>query len=234
MVRWEDVLSLGEQQRLGMARMFYHKPKFAVLDECTSAVSIDVEERLYQTAFQKGITCITISQKMTLPEFHTQELKFGENTASGWELGHIEEGRENEMLSGGFGGGLHEYAPATVCRGADGCHGSEQDVALLIIPRQYWVYRLHRERNRNVQYYVDPTDNQHDADVPQRNWRCVQQPIHGQETERQDVHQVDLGVAQGAQGLDEGRLLDDGPEDQPEEGGDYYFEDEGAFEEEEP
>ena len=87
--KWEDTLSLGEQQRLAMSRLFFHKPSFGVLDECTSAVSQDVEEKLYQNANKNGITCITISQRLALEEFHTQELHLGANTARGWTLREI-------------------------------------------------------------------------------------------------------------------------------------------------
>eukprot|EP00943_MAST-04B_sp_MAST-4B-sp1_P009537 g9537.t1 len=87
--KWEDTLSLGEQQRLAMSRLFYHKPSFGVLDECTSAVSQDVEERLYRNANKNNITCITISQRLALEEFHSQELHLGANTAKGWTLREI-------------------------------------------------------------------------------------------------------------------------------------------------
>ena len=63
-----------------MARMFYHAPTFGVLDECTSAVSVDVEETLYKSAIAQGITCITVSQRLSLPEFHANELQMGENS----------------------------------------------------------------------------------------------------------------------------------------------------------
>ena len=106
-MRWEDVLSLGEQQRMGIARMLYHKPRFAVLDECTSAVSVDAEEELYRAAMTSGTTCLTVSQRMTLPKFHQHEIKVGVNEASGWIGAPIAEGLENQLLSGSQTDAMH-------------------------------------------------------------------------------------------------------------------------------
>lgn len=88
---WEDVLSLGEQQRLGMARLFYHNPMFGVLDECTSAISVDIEKKLYIESVKRGITCVTISQRLALHEFHSKELKLGSDIENGWKVEEIED-----------------------------------------------------------------------------------------------------------------------------------------------
>lgn len=72
---WEDILSLGEQQRLGMARLFFQKPRYGILDECTNATSVDVEEHLYRIANDMGITVVTSSQRPALIPFHSTELR---------------------------------------------------------------------------------------------------------------------------------------------------------------
>lgn len=53
-----------------MARLFYHKPQFAILDECTSAVSVDVEDGMYQYCRQVGITLFTVSHRKSLWKHH--------------------------------------------------------------------------------------------------------------------------------------------------------------------
>ena len=60
---------------------------------------MDVEERLYQTAKSTGIATITLSQRLALEEFHTQELRLGANTASGWERVEIATSTTEEVAA---------------------------------------------------------------------------------------------------------------------------------------
>lgn len=73
---WSEVLSGGEKQRLGLARVFYQRPKFAILDECSSAINVEAEQIIFKKLLNESMGLITISHRQTLFPFHNKLLTF--------------------------------------------------------------------------------------------------------------------------------------------------------------
>jgi len=74
---WSQQLSLGEQQRLGLARAILHKPDFLFLDEATASLDEAAEAALYRL-IEKQLPCttiISIGHRSTLKIFHKRTLK---------------------------------------------------------------------------------------------------------------------------------------------------------------
>jgi putative ATP-binding cassette transporter len=75
---WNRMLSLGEQQRLGIARALLYAPDFLFLDEATASLDEPSEAALYQLLDQRlpQATIVSIGHRATLAAFHRRRLAF--------------------------------------------------------------------------------------------------------------------------------------------------------------
>jgi putative ATP-binding cassette transporter len=71
---WNGTLSLGEQQRLGVARSLLHAPDYLFLDEATASLDEPSEAMLYRLLQEKlpATTIVSIGHRSTLNAFHTR------------------------------------------------------------------------------------------------------------------------------------------------------------------
>jgi putative ATP-binding cassette transporter/heme-transporting ATPase len=88
-VPWENILSLGEQQRLAFARLLITHPSFAILDEATSALDLNNEGNLYQQLQETKTTFISVGHRESLFNYHQWVLQLSQ--ASSWQLVSIED-----------------------------------------------------------------------------------------------------------------------------------------------
>ncbi|MHC2151943.1 ABC-type uncharacterized transport system fused permease/ATPase subunit [Bradyrhizobium diazoefficiens] len=73
---WNRMLSLGEQQRLGLARALLHAPDYLFLDEATASLDEPSEARLYRLLTERlpQAAIVSIGHRSTLDAFHTRKV----------------------------------------------------------------------------------------------------------------------------------------------------------------
>jgi putative ATP-binding cassette transporter len=73
---WNRMLSLGEQQRLGVARALLHQPQYLFLDEATASLDEPAEAALYSLIEDRlpNTTIVSIGHRSTLEAFHQRNV----------------------------------------------------------------------------------------------------------------------------------------------------------------
>lgn len=69
---WEQLLSAGEEQRIGIARTFLHEPDWILLDDATAGLDAPAERRVYDLLRERlpHSTVISLAHRAELARFH--------------------------------------------------------------------------------------------------------------------------------------------------------------------
>jgi vitamin B12/bleomycin/antimicrobial peptide transport system ATP-binding/permease protein len=93
-VPWENILSLGEQQRLAFARLIVTHPRFTILDEATSALDLKNEGNLYQQLQQTKTTFVSVGHRESLFNYHQWVLELAPD--SSWQVMTVQDYRRQK------------------------------------------------------------------------------------------------------------------------------------------
>jgi vitamin B12/bleomycin/antimicrobial peptide transport system ATP-binding/permease protein len=85
---WNRMLSLGEQQRLAIARVLLQEPDYLFLDEATASLDEAAEGSLYRLLHErlKGTTIISIGHRSTLRAFHRRRFELAPHDGGAAEV----------------------------------------------------------------------------------------------------------------------------------------------------
>ena len=65
----------GEQQRLGFARLLFHRPAIVFADEATSALDEDIESQVMRRCQQEAMAMVSVGHRPSLLKYHEKVMK---------------------------------------------------------------------------------------------------------------------------------------------------------------